>query len=39
MGEEPLPCGLVFGLAADLMNTYLLNVDILRYYKYEGVAR
>jgi preprotein translocase subunit SecF len=30
---------LVFGLAADLMNTYLLNVGILRYYKYEGVAQ
>jgi preprotein translocase subunit SecF len=30
---------LVFGLIADLMNTYLLNVSILRYYKYEGVAK
>jgi preprotein translocase subunit SecF len=30
---------LVFGLTADLMNTYLLNVSILRYYKYEGIAR
>lgn len=30
---------LVFGLIADLMNTYLLNVSILRYYKYEGIAR
>ncbi|MFC7096920.1 protein translocase subunit SecF [Halobaculum marinum] len=30
---------LVFGLAADLMNTYLLNVSLLRWYKYEGVAR
>jgi preprotein translocase subunit SecF len=30
---------LVFGLLADLMNTYLLNVSLLRYYKYEGVAR
>jgi preprotein translocase subunit SecF len=29
---------LVFGLLADLMNTYLLNVSLLRYYKYEGVA-
>jgi preprotein translocase subunit SecF len=29
---------LVFGLTADLMNTYLLNVSLLRYYKYEGVA-
>lgn len=30
---------LVFGLTADLMNTYLLNVSLLRWYKYEGVAR
>ena len=30
---------LVFGLAADLMNTYLLNVSLLRWYKFEGVAR
>ncbi|MFC6837768.1 protein translocase subunit SecF [Halomarina ordinaria] len=30
---------LVFGLTADLMNTYLLNVSLLRYYKYEGVAQ
>ena len=30
---------LVFGLAADLMNTYLMNVSLLRWYKYEGVAR
>lgn len=29
---------LVFGLSADLMNTYLLNVSLLRYYKYEAVA-
>ena len=29
---------LVFGLTADLMNTYLLNVSLLRYYKYEGIA-
>lgn len=29
---------LVFGLAADLMNTYLLNVSLLRYYKYEAIA-
>jgi len=29
---------LVFGLTADLMNTYLMNVSLLRYYKYEGVA-
>ena len=30
---------LVFGLIADLMNTYMLNVSLLRWYKYEGVAR
>ncbi|PSP39440.1 preprotein translocase subunit SecF [Halobacteriales archaeon SW_8_65_20] len=30
---------LVFGLITDLMNTYLLNVSLLRYYKYEAVAR
>ncbi len=30
---------LVFGLLADLMNTYLLNVSLLRWYKYEGVSR
>jgi preprotein translocase subunit SecF len=30
---------LVFGLSADLMNTYLLNVSLLRYYKYEGVTK
>lgn len=30
---------LVFGLCADLMNTYLLNVSLLRYYKYEGIAK
>ncbi len=30
---------LVFGLTADLMNTYLMNVGLLRYYKYEGVAK
>lgn len=30
---------LVFGLSADLMNTYLLNVSLLRYYKYEGIAK
>ena len=28
-----------FGLTADLMNTYLLNVSLLRYYKYEGIAQ
>ena len=30
---------LVFGLFADLMNTYLLNMSLLRWYKYEGVTR
>ncbi|MFB6252397.1 MAG: protein translocase subunit SecF [Halobellus sp.] len=30
---------LVFGLAADLMNTYLLNLSLLRWYKFEGVSR
>jgi preprotein translocase subunit SecF len=30
---------LVFGLAADLMNTYMLNLSLLRWYKFEGVAR
>jgi preprotein translocase subunit SecF len=30
---------LVLGLATDLMNTYMLNLSLLRWYKYEGVAR
>jgi preprotein translocase subunit SecF len=30
---------LVLGLSADLMNTYMLNMSLLRWYKYEGVAR
>ncbi|MUV88990.1 protein translocase subunit SecF [Halapricum sp. CBA1109] len=30
---------LVFGLSADLMNTYMLNLSLLRYYKFEGVAK
>jgi preprotein translocase subunit SecF len=30
---------LVMGLAADLMNTYMLNLSLLRWYKYEGVTR
>jgi preprotein translocase subunit SecF len=30
---------LVFGLTADLVNTYMLNMSLLRWYKYEGVAR
>jgi preprotein translocase subunit SecF len=30
---------LVFGLTADLMNTYMMNLSLLRWYKYEGVNR
>ncbi|WP_122089021.1 protein translocase subunit SecF [Halalkalicoccus subterraneus] len=30
---------LIFGLLADLMNTYLLNVSLLRWYKFEGIGR
>jgi preprotein translocase subunit SecF len=30
---------LVFGLVADLMNTYMMNLSLLRWYKFEGVAR
>jgi len=30
---------LVFGLSADLMNTYMMNVSLLRYYKYEAIAK
>ncbi|MFP9060126.1 protein translocase subunit SecF [Natrialbaceae archaeon A-chndr2] len=30
---------LFVGLAADLMNTYLLNFSLLRWYKFEGIAR
>jgi len=30
---------LTIGLVADLMNTYLLNMSLLRWYKYEGVTR
>ena len=30
---------LAVGLCADLMNTYLMNVSLLRWYKFEGVAR
>jgi preprotein translocase subunit SecF len=29
---------LVFGLTADLMNTYMMNLSLLRYYKFEGVS-
>ena len=28
---------LVFGLTADLMNTYMMNLSLLRYYKFEGI--
>jgi preprotein translocase subunit SecF len=30
---------LVIGLIADLLNTYMLNLTLLRWYKYEGVNR
>lgn len=30
---------LVIGLTTDLINTYMFNVSLLRWYKYEGVAR
>ena len=30
---------LVFGLAADLMNTYMLNLSLLRWYKFERGGR
>ena len=30
---------LVCGLTADLMNTYLMNMSLLRWYKFEGVAQ
>ena len=30
---------LVVGLFADLMNTYLMNVTLLRWYKFQGVKR
>jgi preprotein translocase subunit SecF len=29
---------LVLGLATDLMNTYMLNLSLLRWYKFEGVS-
>ena len=29
---------LVFGLTADLMNTYMMNMSLLRWYKFEGVS-
>ena len=30
---------LFIGLTADLMNTYMLNLSLLRWYKFEGVAK
>ncbi|MEF8852882.1 MAG: protein translocase subunit SecF [Haloarculaceae archaeon] len=30
---------LVLGLTTDLMNTYMLNLSLLRWYKFEGVGR
>ena len=30
---------LVLGLTTDLMNTYMLNLSLLRWYKFEGVSR
>jgi preprotein translocase subunit SecF len=30
---------LVMGLLTDLMNTYMLNVTLLRWYKFEGMSR
>jgi len=30
---------LVIGLTADLINTYMMNLTLLRWYKYEGVSR
>ncbi|MGM0399166.1 MAG: protein translocase subunit SecF [Halobacteriota archaeon] len=30
---------LVFGLVTDLVNTYMMNVTLLRWYKFEGVTR
>jgi len=30
---------LVFGLVADLMNTYMMNLSLLRWYRFEGVNR
>jgi preprotein translocase subunit SecF len=29
---------LVLGLSVDLMNTYMLNLSLLRWYKFEGVS-
>ena len=30
---------IAFGLLVDLMNTYMMNLTLLRWYKFEGVAR
>jgi len=30
---------LVFGLTTDLLNTYMFNLSLLRWYKYEGVSQ
>jgi len=30
---------LFLGLTADLMNTYMLNYSMLRWYKFEGINR
>jgi preprotein translocase subunit SecF len=30
---------LIFGLTTDLVNTYMLNMSLLRWYKFEGVAQ
>ena len=30
---------LVFGLTTDLMNTYMMNMSLLRWYKFEGVGK
>jgi preprotein translocase subunit SecF len=30
---------LVFGLTTDLLNTYMLNMSLLRWWKFEGVNR
>jgi len=30
---------IAFGLAVDVLNTYMMNVSILRWYKFHGVKR
>ena len=40
--EDSIPVSSVLssgGLVVDLMNTYLLNMSLLRWYKYEAIAR